>query len=342
MKKLFLLPVFILLFSALFAQEAQDEQDPLQPAVNENAFLVQKEIAILPAAERDKDYGLQYACQAVRLSEQWFLTAAHCVYAACKGTKACDVEITLAEAELKAVARVSHSVTDKRVHIYNGFSPAQNRVSGLDVALIQMDKAATEFAYAKPDGQGGWVRISEAEFNRLLRRAPETKAQFSAMNPLFISSSSAPTSKLNATLAVPKIVDGNVAYLTGAKDNTYYVKELEHFVAPDFGVRKGNSGGGVFTTSGELVGIVSARIYNADGSASFYDEKGQLSLNLENASNYFLFAGFNGRTLNFINTRAGSVRTIDAVLNSLVTPVPEEQRNFKKIISLVNAVPLAL
>lgn len=325
---------------ALSAHEIPEEEQG--PSVNESAFLVQKEIVILPASERGKDYGLQFSCQAVRLSEQWFLTAAHCVYSACRGTQACDVEITLAEAELKAVARVSHSVTDKRVFIYGGFHPGQNRVSGLDIALIKMDKTASEFAYAKPDGDGGWTRISEHEFNNLLRRAPEAKLQMQAMNPLFVSSASAPTAELKPRLAVPKVVNGVVGYLTGPKDNTYYVKQLEHFVSPDFGVRQGNSGGGVFTVNGELVGIVSARIYNQDGSSSFYDEKGQLALTLDNAANYFLFAGFNGKTLNFINTRAGSVRTVDAMLNSLVTPVPEAQRDFKKIIRLINGTSMAL
>ena len=340
MKKLSLLMFILLGPLGLFAQELPEEIQ--EPSVNESAFLVQKEITIMPASERGKDYGLQYSCQAVRLSEQWFLTAAHCVYSACRGTQACDVDITLAEAELKAVARVSHSVTDKRVFIYGGFHPGQNRVSGLDVALIKMDRTATEFAFAKPNSDGGWTRIGEAEFNSRLRRSPETKLQMQAMNPLFISSASAPTSELNPRLAVPKVENGVVGYLTGPKDNTYYVKQLEHFVSPDFGVRQGNSGGGVFTVNGELVGIVSARIYNQDGSSSFYDEKGQLALTLDNASNYFLFAGFNGKTLNFINHQVGGVRTVDAMLNHFVTPVPEEQRDFRKIIHLINGVSLTL
>ena len=335
--------LFIILFLSpltLCAQDAPEQEQ--EPQVNENAFLVQKEIAILPASERNMDYALQYSCQAVRLNEQWLLTAAHCVYTACGGTKSCDIEIVLAEAELKAVARVAHSPADKYVDIYNGFRPGQNRVSGLDVALIKMDKAATEFAYAVPDGKGGWSRISEAEFYRLLRQAPETKAQLEAMNPLFISSASAPTSVLNARLAVPKVVNGRVTYLSGPGKGTYYVKQLEHFVSPDFGVRRGNSGGGVFTANGELVGIVSARVYNQDGSSSFYDEKGKLSLTLQNASDYFLFAGFNGTTLNFINLRIGGVRTVDAMLNNYVTPVPQEQRDFKKVIALVNGTAMVM
>jgi hypothetical protein len=248
----------------------------------------------------------------------------------------------LAEGELKALAHVSHSATEKRVFIYGGFQPGQNRVSGLDVALIHMDPSTTDFAYAKPDGNGGWKRISEREFNTRLRNAPETKLQLQAMNPLFVTSASAPTSELNSRLAVPKIVNGTVNYLTGPQKGTYYFKQLEHFVSPDFGVRQGNSGGGVFTETGELVGLVSARVYNADGSSSFYDEKGQVALTLEDASAYFLFAGFNGKTLNFINRTAGSVRTVDAMLNHYVTPVPEDQRDFKKVIKLVRGMPMSL
>ena len=36
--------------------------------------------------EGDRDYG---RCQALRLSDEWYLTAAHCVYPACK--RECDV-----------------------------------------------------------------------------------------------------------------------------------------------------------------------------------------------------------------------------------------------------------
>ena len=340
MKTFFVFLAVLALPFTLCAQEIQADEEPLAPRVNESAFLVQKEIFILPAAERGKDYGLQYACQAVRLDEQWFLTAAHCVYGACTGTKDCDVEIVLAEAELKAVARVSHSVTDKRVFIYNGFRPGQNRVSGLDVALIKMDKSA-EIAYAVPT-DGGWVRVEPSEFNRRLRNAPETRAQLYAMNPLFVDAANAPTSRLNAQFAVPKVVHGEVAYLTGPLSGSYYVKELQHFISPDFGVRQGNSGGGVFTVNGDLVGIVSARIYDADGSASFYDDKGRLTLTLGNAAHYFLFAGFNGTTLNFINSGRPHVRTVDAVTNHYVTPVPEAERDFSKIVRLINGSSIAL
>ena len=341
MRKLLILLLSVALLPNLaLAQDYGDGQE--ETPINENAFLVQKEIFILPASERGKDYGLQYACQAVRLNEQWFLTAAHCVYSACNGTKSCDVEIVLAEAELKAVARVSHNAVDQRVFAYPGFRSGQNRISGLDVALIKMDASASEIAYAKPDGAGGWTRISEWEFKRLLRSAPETRAQIQAMNPLFINSANAPTSELKTQLVVPKIVHGEVRYLSGPVRGAYYIKQLEHFISPDFGVRQGNSGGGVFTASGELVGIVSARVYNKDGSASFYDEQGKLSLTLDNASHYFLFAGFNGRTLNFINTGRQNVRTVEAVPNGYMEPVPEEQRDFKKVINLINGTLFSL
>ena len=337
MRRYLLLAVLVLLPLGGVAQETSEENP-----VNERAFWVQKEIAILPASERGMDYGLQYSCQAVRLDEQWFLTAAHCVYGACDGTKACDVEIVLAEAELKAVARVSHNAMDQRVFKYSGFRPGQNRISGLDMALIKMDKAASEFAYAKPASDGGWVRISEQEFNRLLRNAPKTRAQMQAMNPLFISTVDVPTAQLKAQLVVPKVEDGKLQYLVGPKNGVYYVGQLEHFVSPDFGVRKGNSGGGVFTTSGALVGIVSARVYNQDGSATFYDEESKTSLTLDNAADYFLFASFNGKTLNFINSGRQNVRTVEALINGYVVPVPEEQRNFKKVTNLINRASLAL
>ena len=128
--------------------------------VREDAFLVQKEIAVWRTDKAAVGPTQVYACQAVRIAPKWFLTAAHCVYNACRDSLPCTVQINLAQAEgeLRQSVRINHSSSDKNVFIYEGFFPGQNRVSCVDVHLLNwmirpsiFMKRGTE---NKPSGNG--------------------------------------------------------------------------------------------------------------------------------------------------------------------------------------------
>ncbi len=318
---------------------AQEEEIP---PVREDAFLAQKEISVWRTDKVSAGRASVYACQAVRVHAQWLLTAAHCVYAACQGQSGvlpCTVEVTLAEAELRQRARVLNTTASKNVFVYGGFSFGQNRISSLDVALIRLDPQNTTYAYEKWNEEGQhWEEISKKQFDTQLFHSPETKAQLSAFSPRLVSAANLATSRLLPQVVVPRITNGEVSYLISPSTDVFFVQELQHFISPGFGVRQGNSGGGVFTAAGDLVGLVSSLVYSRDGSAAFQNDEGKTVLTLKDARDYFLFTGFNGATLNFIRNHVPNLRVIGAE-NGFVEPT---DKPFADIVKAINQSSLAL
>lgn len=311
---------------ALFAVE------PGPAPVNENAFLIQKEISVWPTDQTFNTQVPVYNCQAVRIHPNWFLTSAHCVYSAC-ATRPCTVQITLAESDLTASVRVKHSTTSPGVFIYGGFFPGQNRISGVDAALIRLNPQKAEYSYTRTeDGQP----LSRAEFEKLLRFDTEAQLQLNASGARLLSVAGASTARLTSGIVVPKTTNGLVSYLAGSSPEVYFVSELQHFISPGFGVRRGNSGGGVFTRSGDLVGVVSSLLYAKDGSASFQDAEGNTVITLKNAGDYFMFTGFNGSTMNFIRNKVPGLRTV-GILPEFAVP---SKKKFDSIVKAANAASM--
>ena len=301
------------------------------PAVKEDAFLVQKEIQIWRTDLAASSKLPIYHCQAVQLDPHWFLTAAHCVYPACNGSLPCTVQITLAQGELRKQVRVYHSNNTQNVFIYPGFFPGQNRISSVDIALIRLNPQEATFSHTVFQ-EGQWITVSPEQFAKLLKFSPETKAQLATRRVRLISSANLPNSRFLPSIVVPKVQEGALSYLISSSPHTYFVAALQHFIAPDFGVRRGNSGGGVFTANGDLVGLVSSLLFSQDGSASFQDDDGNTVLTLRNANEYFLFTGFNGSTLNFVRNRMAHVRTVGA-LNGFAEPTKKDFKAMTKSIS---------
>ncbi len=304
--------------------------------VKENAFLLQKEIEIWRTDQSASPKVKVYSCQAVRLDANWFLTAAHCVYNTCSGSLPCTIQITLAEASLRQQVRISHSTQTPRVFIYPGFYPGQNRISSVDVALIRLDPSSADYDYAALE-EGIWQSVTPEQFKKQLKLDPETKAQLAAKGALLVSSANLPNSRLLPRIVVPKMQNGSLSYLVSPSLEVYFVSKLQHFISPSFGVRRGNSGGGVFTTTGDLVGLVSSLLYAPDGSASFQDDEGKTMLTLSNAHGYFLFTGFNSSTLNFIRNHVPNLRTVSAE-GGFATPT---EKDFQSIVRSINRTPMS-
>ena len=304
---------------------------PEPDTVREDALLVQKEIQVWRTDLAASSKLPIYNCQAVQLDKDWLLTSAHCVYTACNASLPCTVQITLAEGELRKLAQISHSNNSQSVFIYPGFFPGQNRISSVDIALIHLGSSSTRYAYQMLQ-EGQWTSISESAFKKQLKFAPETKAQLATRSVRLVSSANLPNSLFLPKLVVPKMTAGNLSYVVSAPAQSYFVAPLQHFISPDLGVRRGNSGGGVFTPQGDLAGLVSSLFFTQDGNASFQNDEGNAVLTLQNARDYFLFTGFNGATLNFIRNRMAYVRTVGA-LNGYAEPT---EKDFQAIVKSID------
>ena len=322
----------IWLIGFLTAGGQAQEENPAR--VREDAFLIQKEIAVWRTDKTGFGKTSVYSCQALRIAPDWFLTAAHCVYNACRDTLPCTMQINLAQAngELRQSVRINHSTASRNVFIYEGFFPGQNRVSSVDVALIKLDNSAEYFYQAWDEKNASWENISPEQFEAAKKTSPETKAQLNTRSVRLIGSVNLPNARFLPTLVVPRIGEGILSYLISPSADVFFVQEVQHFLSPGFGVQRGNSGGGVFTTQGDLVGIVSSLLYGRDGSASFQNDEGKTVLTLKNADDYFLFTGFNGSTLNFIRNHVPNLRVIGAE-NGFIEPT---DKDFKAIVKSIN------
>ena len=341
MKKL----LFILISCSAFAVwgHAQEElfEEPAvdEPAkVREDSFLIQKEMVIWRTDQEGGSSVPMDTCQAIRIHPKWFLTAAHCVYPSCRGSLPCTVQITLAEGEMRQRVRIKHSTASKNVFIYDGFFPGQNRISSVDVALVKFDPMTATYSHeAWSDKENQFVPISQETFEKKLPHSPETRAQLNATGARLVGVSGISNAKLLPQIAVPLMQNGNLSYRVSPSRDVFFIKKLQFFIAPSFGVEQGNSGGGVFTAQGDLVGLVSALVYSK-GSAAFQNDEGKTVLTLQNAREYFLFTGFNANTLHFIRNHIPSLRTIDAD-TGFVKPAT---KNFNTIIKTLDKAHMSL
>ena len=94
----------------------------------------------------------------------------------------------------------------------------------------------------------------------------------------------------------------------------------------------------MFTAQGDLAGLVSSLVYDSNGNATFQNDEGKTLLTLQNASNYFLFTGFNGSVLNFIRIHVPGLRTIGAE-NGFIEPT---QKKFDEIVQSINGSMLVM
>lgn len=317
------------LFFISFALHAQEE-----PLFYANDFVNQNEIEVF-----DKQYSAR--CQAVRIHPNWYLTAAHCVKPFCDGGE-CFVQINLVQGDLSARAFVAHTKAKPTVFAYEGFNMRQNRSSNFDVALIRYAPYNTQYVNNKTG-----LEMTRKTFAEAAAKDTRASAQWqAAVNPKrvrLLNFSTAESSLLKRVVAVPRIHERGIFFYQSGGAPVYYVKELQHLLTANFGVEKGMSGSGVLTNTGELAGVVSSAVSNANGTASFYDDRGKLVARFDNLNNYFLFAGFNGTTLNFIrNTLAkyGDSMADVGVVTADGEFASPAKRSFKQIMRLIDGVEI--
>ena len=198
----------------------------------------------------------------------------------------------------------------KNVFIFPGYNPRQNRSSSFDVALIRLAPQERDWAFFAP--RGG-KRFSREQFEKQLDVYPESRAQWNAKRPRLLTFDAAVSARLTPAIAVPRVENGGVSWLYNAGGQAYFISELQHFVSTDFGVRQGNSGGGVFTADGQLVGVVSMSFTGKGNRMQFKDADGKAVSTLQNADAYFVFTGFTSAVSAFIRGHVPGVFSVGAV-----------------------------
>ena len=203
---------FLTFLCVLCAALAQAQADI---AVNEDAFLVQKAITVW-GDETSSEKLMSAQCQAVRITPDWLLTAAHCVYDFCRNNQNCTVQVDVVSApqdDLAAQVRVRSGAQKKNVFIFPGYNPRQNRSSSFDGALIRLAPQERDWAFFAP--RGG-KRFSREQFEKQLDVYPESRAQWNAKRPRLLTFDAAVSARLTPAIAVPRVENGGVSWLYNA------------------------------------------------------------------------------------------------------------------------------
>ena len=198
-------------------------------------------------------------CQATRISKQWFATAAHCVAQLCK--KNCTLRMDLLEQPISALAETVHSVKKPTVFVHPSFSP--KKFVSNDFALIKLNLHRAPLTYYMRTSRGAPnIAITQAQFENFLNQNRAAKKQYTrTLNPSFppIVVFDNGNYKVDRKLSVISIFGGQRKILPNPNP-VYYVKKLGFCYTNNFGIQQGMSGSGVMTNTGELMGIISAKV----------------------------------------------------------------------------------
>ncbi len=231
-------------------------------------------------------------CQATRVGKKWFATAAHCVKQACQD--GCTLRIDLLEQPYSVFASVKHTNKKPLVFIHPQYDEGEPVAH--DFALLKIDLTHADMRYyRRPQGKETQnMSVSKKEFDAFLRSHAPARREFEQalrpeLPPLLTFGDT--DGRLNRELSVISIFNGKRQILHNPHP-TDYVRQLGFAYTQNFGVREGMSGSGVMTNTGELAGIISAYL--------------GIRIAGQKASQYFMFAVFNGELTEFMENVMGS------------------------------------
>ena len=265
----------ILLFSVLFCALAGWGKPP----VYADDYLFQKQLLVGDAA----------TCQTVRIAQEWFLTAAHCVVP-CIQQQNCKLRVVLAAGEVSALADIKsgdvmvppmYQTTDKEgrpvTHTY------------WDVALMRFHPQDVFFQLAN-----GMAATLE-HFKRARAEDEDLEAQWIGFikpkYPTLYTFDREQETPLKTDLFVPLWERGEMTILSEPKQVLYLGQRQSLWASAGFGVDHGNSGGGVFWRDGALLGIATAKRVN-----DLPTEIKQQYPAFAQTDEFFLFNGFSKKT----------------------------------------------
>ena len=263
-------------------------------------------------------------CHAVRLNKEWFITAAHCVQGDCVWGCTLQVRLIVGQGHELVMQTYSASNSSEKVKIYNSYSVDKNNIAN-DIALLKFpeDKEKTNLVYLLDqyslDDRNKKLFM---ESSGLSESAIEAAANGSGFpNILILNTQTAKI--LNRMLMVPSI-SGKDAKVLKSHDLVFFSPKNQYIFTSNFGIVQGVSGSGVFTATGELVGIVSTM--------------GQLYRGAENNLAYTFLTVFDNNAFSFIKKHAGVQRPKETAETdiSYFKVIPEDQREL--IFAIENAV----
>ena len=192
-------------------------------------------------------------CQAFRIHENWFATAAHCVEA-CVFEAKCDIQILLAQGAINVATRV-----DRRdIFIPKGYRTVDEKKGvtkhkSWDVALIHYRPEGYIYEFA----EGG--SATAEEFNEALKQFSDLRVQWKGAIrpkiPVLYTYGGENVMELEQNLIVPRWTFGQLVVLSNPQTVLYFGEKQSLWGSDGFGVEGGNSGGAVVLEDGGIVGI---------------------------------------------------------------------------------------
>ena len=267
-------------------------------------------------------------CQATRVAKNWFATAGHCVADICKN--GCIIRMDLLEQPVSVYVDGKHTPKKPIVFLHPNYSANFWEVP-YDFALIRMNLSQLPSQYyrrATEQDPTNWA-ISRRDFIRFLQQNPIAQREFNRalrpdLPPILVFPNA--TKRIDRKLSVVSIFDGKRNILQNPHPSDY-VKEMGFAYTKNFGVKKGMSGSGVMTNTGELAGIISGVMVLGKQHSNYTED-------------YFTFPVFNEDLIHFMEETMGSdfykLDRKDAVPNYVVrspvnhAPIIQAMKNTKK------------
>ena len=269
-------------------------------------------------------------CQATRISKQWFATAAHCVAELCQ--KNCTLRMDLLEQPISALAETVHTVKKPTVFVHPDFSP--KKFVSNDFALIKLDLRRAPLTYYMRTSKGAPnIAITQAQFENFLNQNRVAKSQYAhTLSPSFppIVVFDNGNYKVDRILSVISIFGGQRKILPNPNP-VYYVKKLGFCYTNNFGIQKGMSGSGVMTNTGELIGIISAKV---DAQFTQGEKTKQTDL--------FMFPVFNESIVSFMQSVMGNNFYDLERKEAYPYLVQKTQRDFTPVVELMKQIDNSL
>ncbi len=269
--------------------------------------------------------GQNSKCQATRIAPRWFATAAHCVKDLC--ATACEIRMDLLDSPVSAMAEMQHSAKTPHVFIHPGYR--EGKLVKDDFALIRLDfNRAPKIYYRRATAKNPKnVAMSEKQFAAWMARNPRTNAKYRhvlspQLPPIAVFDNA--NYVLDRNMSVISIFNG-VREVKADPNPVYYVKNLGYAYTQNFGIRKGMSGSGVMTNTGELIGIISAYV-----GADLYKGKQKVK-----HSDLFMFPVFNRDLVSFMQDTLGSDWNRVDVKDAYPYLVKKTSKDFTEVLTIM-------